>query len=208
MNRWKVIGIVLICIVLITFTYFKWTKYQFEVQLKLYLTELYPEDSFEIDEVVYDYKFRKFVGYVKPVHSNFIFQVRSTGDRMISDYGYRYWEYLIESELDLYLKNEFTYQAYSNYGITMSSDIDILNLQGERIAYRDVKDKLTSAYLVIQLGSYPLDEDDLTELLHFIRDKGFVFSHLRIEGKAIESQDHQLVVEYDDLYSLPRRAFD
>lgn len=203
MKKRRIIIITLICVVICIFAYFKWTRYQFEVRLKSYLSELYPEDKFVIDQIAYDYKFRKYVSFVKPVHSNFIFQIRVQGDKLISDYGYRYWEYLVESELDVYLKNEFTHKVYSKYGIPGSSDIDKLSLEGEKIPYRDVRDKLTSAYLRIQLGAYPMTDGELEKLLIYIRDKGFMFSDLRIWGAESVWQDHRFVVKYDELHNIP-----
>lgn len=184
MKKARVAIIAAVCVVIVLFICYKWSQLKFETQIKSYLAENYSEDKFVINQIKFDYKFRKFVGFVQPAHSNFIFQIRFTDNRIISDYGYRYWEYLVESELDVYLKNSFTYQASTKYGIPISNALERFNAEGQRASYKAVKDGLISAYLWIDLGTHPMKNDELASLLSFIGEKGFVFSELMIEGRV------------------------
>lgn len=85
----------------------------------------------------------------------------------------------------------------------LNSDLDKLNVEGERVSYQDIKDELTSAYLWVQLGSYPMADDELADLLAYIRDKGFVFSNLKIEGTDIAWQGRRLEIKYEHLRNVP-----
>lgn len=56
MKKARVAIIAAICVVIVLFICYKWSKLKFETQIKSYLAENYSEDKFVINQIKFDYK--------------------------------------------------------------------------------------------------------------------------------------------------------